>query len=487
MSVARNTFYLTAASIAQKVIAFVYFTVLANHLGAAQTGEYFLALSLVVMFSIFADWGITSVIIRDIATHNERATQTLREAIGLKLPLTIFSMLTVVGFSLALGYDAQIVRLVALATPILAADGLSTLFYGVLRGQQNLRYEAVGIFVGQFVSAALGAIVLLTTPRLELLILTLLVGSLWNAFFAGIHVAKRLGRKALLPYWSLSTSKMLLRTSMAFGLAGLFVKIYSSIDSILLSLLETKESVGIYAVAYKLTYAFQFLPMAFVGAIYPAMSSFFQHDKERLRQLFDHSIWYMAILAVPITFGIASTADLIIPLFYPNGYAASVPALQILVFVLLFIFLDFPVGSLLNAAHRQGTKTAVMGATMVVNTILNLLLIPRLGVVGACWAAVASFIVLFVASFWFVRGIIPYGPVQLFRRLIPILFSGILMSLVVLILKPVLHLFFLIPIAGIVYVLALFLLRGIRLQELKNLKRELRPSSYAQTNPVIDA
>lgn len=487
MSVARNTFYLTAASVAQKVIAFVYFTVLANYLGSTQTGEYFLALSLIVMFSVFADWGVTSVIIRDIATQSERAAQTLREAIGLKIPLTIFSMLAVVGFSSLLNYDVQIIQLVALATPILAADGISTLFYGVLRGQQNLRYEAVGIFIGQLASATLGTVVLFVNPRLDLLILTLLVGSLWNACFAGVHVARRLGPRALIPHWSLKASKVLLRTSMAFGLAGLFVKIYSSIDSILLSLYEGKEAVGIYAVAYKLTYAFQFLPMAFVGAIYPAMSSSFQRDKERLRQLFDHSVWYMAVLAVPITFGIASTASVLIPLFYPNGYGEAVAALEILVFVLLFIFLDFPVGSLLNAAHKQGIKTAVMGLTMVVNTVLNVILIPRFGVVGACWAAVASFVVLFFVSFWFVRRIIPYGLRELLHRMVPIVLAGIIMSFVVLVLKSYLHLFLLMPIGAAAYVLALFVLRGVRLEELRRLKQELRQSSYEQAHTPFDA
>lgn len=487
MSVARNTFYLTAASVVQKIIAFAYFTVLANHLGAGRTGEYFLALSLIVMFSVFADWGVTSVIIRDIASKSEHPEQTLREAIGLKFPLTILSMGAVIAFSLLLGYDTQIVGLVALATPILAADSISTLFYGVLRGQQNLRFEAIGIFIGQLVTALIGSIVLFTNPQLGFLVVALLVGSLWNAIFSAWQVARRLGWKALLPYWSWKTSKILLRTSMAFGLAGLFVKVYSSIDSILLSLYESKEAVGMYAVAYKLTYAFQFLPMAFVGAIYPAMSSFFPHDREHLRQLFDHSIWYMALLAVPITFGIATTADLLIPLFYPNGYTDAIAALQVLVFVLLFIFLDFPVGSLLNAAHKQGIKTAVMGVTMIVNIVLNILLIPRLGILGACWAAVVSFIVLFVVSFWFVRRIIPYGPKELFSRVAPVLLAGVAMSVVVLLLKPWLHLFLLILVGGIVYIFGLFLFRGMRLEQLKTIRNELRSSSYAQTNPPVDA
>ena len=64
--------------------------------------------------------------------------------------------------------------------------------------------------------------------------------------------------------------------------------------------------------------------------------------------------------------------------------------------VLLPIFLDFPVGSLLNATHRAHLKTSAMVGTMVVNILLNTLLVPSLGPVGAAWAGVFSFWFLFL-------------------------------------------------------------------------------------------
>ena len=134
----------------------------------------------------------------------------------------------------------------------------------------------------------------------------------------------------------------------------------------------------------------QFLPLAFAAALYPTFSSQMAGDQTALKQTFDSSIWYMLILSVPIAFGLWAVAPEAVQLA-GSEYAASAIVLQSLVFVLIPIFLDFPVGSLLNAADRQSTKTWLMGITMVINIILNALFIPQFGIVGAAYAALVSF------------------------------------------------------------------------------------------------
>ncbi|HWQ99870.1 MAG TPA: polysaccharide biosynthesis C-terminal domain-containing protein, partial [Candidatus Methylomirabilis sp.] len=87
-----------------------------------------------------------------------------------------------------------------------------------------------------------------------------------------------------------------------------------------------------------------------------------------------------------------------IPLVYGNQFLGSVTPLGILPWVLLPIFLDFPIGSLLNATHRAHWKTTAMGATMVINAALNAVLVPAYGPVGASWAGVLSFWFLMAAG-----------------------------------------------------------------------------------------
>lgn len=461
-TVAKNTLYFTAASIGQKLLAFVYFLFLARVMEPAATGQYFLALSVTTIFSTVTDFGVTSVVIRDVAKFPERATRLVREALGYKLPFMLLATVGAVLTAYLLDYDPTVQRLVLLACLVMLADSFTLVFYGVLRGHHALRYESLGVFVGQTCTLLFGGAALLFHPTLPFLVLALLVGSTFNAFYSGWNVSRLLGAQALIPQFDWKPAVTLLKAALPFALAGIFVKVYSYVDSIFISKYLGTEAVGVYSIAYKFTYAFQFLPMAFTAALYPALSAVVGRDPVALRRLFDDAIWYMIIIATPIAFGLFAVADDAVALA-GQGYADAAPVLCVLIFVLIPIFLDFPVGSLLNAADRQATKMAVMGATMVLNFGLNALLIPQFGIVGAAWAGLASFTFLFVAGFYFVSQVIPnYTFVGLSKTVMPVVVSGIVMSAATHLLRPVLGFVLVIPVSAVVYGVMLVLTRSLR-------------------------
>lgn len=489
-SVAKNTFYFTAAAVGQKILAFVYFLFLARVMQPTQTGDYFLALSITTIFSTVTDLGITPVLIRDIAKYPENAVQLIRRAVWFKIPFMALATLGAIAASYALGFDPAVRHLVLLACVVMLADSISLLFYGVLRGHHALRFESLGIFIGQTCTLLFGGASLVFFPSLTLLVSALIVGSAFNMVFSSWHAVRLLGPAVLRPVWDRDMSTSLLRQALPFALSGIFVKIYSYVDSVFISKYMDAAAVGAYAVAYKFTYAFQFLPMAFVAALYPGMSTLVGKDLDRLRKLFDDAIWYTALLATPITFGLWAIAGDAIGLA-GDGYGLAVPALQTLAFVLIPIFLDFPVGSLLNAANRQGTKTAVMGVTMIINIILNALLVPRFGIVGAAWAGVISFYFLFVAGMWFVPSIVPgYGFARLLKTIGPILLSGIVMGLMTFLLRPIIGFVLVVPVAAVVYVAMLALTRALRAEHVKTiteaLRSKLRKPSYAEDIALHD-
>ncbi len=459
---AKNATYLTLASTGQKVVAFLYFLFLARVMQPENTGAYFLALSITIIFSVIADFGITSVVIREIAKARGDAVRLIRGALFLKVPLIILGGVGAYLTGFFLNYDAVILHLIVYSIVVLLFDAISLLFYGILRGCQSLQYESLGIFVGQIISASVGGLVLIFEPRLSFLIFALMLGSGWNMIFSAFQIYRKFGRSVFLPMFDHTLLRPLLTMTVPFALAAIFVKIYSYVDSIFISKFLDTEAVGIYSIAYKYTYAFQFLPLAFVAALYPTFSSQMAGDQTALKQTFDSSIWYMLILSVPIAFGLWAVAPEAVQLA-GSEYAASAIVLQSLVFVLIPIFLDFPVGSLLNAADRQSTKTWLMGITMVINIILNALFIPQFGIVGAAYAALVSFSFLFLSSFAFVSSLIAgvtWG--RLIKIALPIITSGVVMCLVVVVLKPLIGFIPVIVVGAIVYLIMLFLTGSLR-------------------------
>lgn len=469
VKLAKNTLYLTIASIGQKAIAFIYFAIIARLFGVEDTGAYFLSLAIVTVVMVLDDLGLTSVLVREVARKPADAKMWLRHVLSIKLITMPLTVVVAWFIPVLLGYDASVITLVRIAIGIMLADTLSLTLYGVLRAMQNLKYESLGIFIGQSITATIGITAMLTGHiELFILIFALLAGSVWNLTFSIFHVIKRLGIGGFIPSYAMGFKP--LRMALAFFLAAAFTKIYSYVDSLILAHQLGEGAVGEYAVAYKLTYAFQFLPLAFVAALYPTMSAQ-SHNPDALRKTLMDAFWYMAVMAFPLVFGIWALAPEIIHAFYGMDYTGSILPLQVLIFVLLFIFMDFPLGSLLNATNRQHIKTAIMGGTMVINAIANIILIPMMGVAGASVAALISFSFMFIAGWISARTFMQISFIEVLKEIWGIVIAAFIMMLAVIFVKSVLHFALAIPFGAIIFFTIAYLTGGIKDRHVQYAKR----------------
>lgn len=471
----RNTAYLTLASIAQKAVAFLYFTYIARSIGDSSTGAYFLALALTTTMGVFLDLGLTPVLIREVAGKPERAREALRTILGYKVLVAPLTVIVAILLPALLGYSALATSLVSIAVVVMLLDTLTLSLYGVLRGLHVLKYESIGLLVGQSTTAMFGIAVLVSGSHdLRLLIVALLVGSFWNAVYPAVIVARRLGIGALLP--KLPKDLIYLKVGLAFFLSAVLVKISSYADSVMINHVVGQAGVGDYSAAYKLTYAFQFLPLAFVGALYPAFAAE-AGDHAKLRDMLSRALSYTALLSAPICFGIAALAPEIVNTFYRSDFGEAVPVLRVLIFVLPFIFLDFPVGALLNATHRERTKTAIIGVTTLINVVANVVFVPIFGLMGAAFAALLSFGFMFVAGLIAVERAIDFPSRALWRAVGPWYLAGAVMAGVVLAAKLVMPWYATIPVGGVVFFLIASLLGAFKRADivtaLSSLKRRV--------------
>ena len=461
-SVARNTFYLTAALVGQKIISFVFFTVLARFLGARTIGTYTFALAFTTIFSILTDLGLTPVLIREVARKREQAQSYVRTIFAIKLVLSVCAYGAVLLASYFLHYPVLTRQLIAIAGIVMVLDTIHLTLYGILRGLQTLKYEAVGMVVGQGIALCAGIMALALHLPLHAFLAALALGSTWNVLLSYRTVHKQ--GIVLAPRFDLAITKVAIRYAIPFALSGIFVKVYSYIDTVLLQHMKGDLMVGWYSVPYKITYAFQFLPMALSAAIYPALSAAWKQDAKKMRTIFDRALLYGIFIVLPLVFGIAALAPEIIRTIYGAQFFQSIPILQVSIFGLVFIFLYFPVGALLNATDRQMVNTVCMGITMVLNIVLNLLLIPHLGGVGAAIAAVFTNAFLFFCTFfWSMRIIKP--SVLVVRTFGKVLLAVIAMSVVVLEFKGRIFWPVAIVAGAAVYLVLLIVLRAIRKED----------------------
>src|SRR3989344_2106814 len=415
-SIAKNTAFMTLASVGQKVISFVYFTLIARSIGAEGTGKYFFALSFTTIFVVFVDLGLTNVLVREAAKMKEKIQDYVGTILSANLILGLLSYAAVLFAINLLGYPAETKQLVYLSGVTMLFDSLHLTLYGVLRALNDLRYEAMSIVGSQLFTLILGSSFLLAGLPLIFLILAFTIPSFINVCFA-LTVLGRKSRLSLWPRYEGVIFRPLARLAVPFAGAAILARFYSYTDSILLSKLAGDVAVGWYSIPYKITYAFQFIPLALVAALYPKFSEYFASDKQKLALVYEQGIKYLLLVVMPIAVGIGILAKPIILSLYTPEYLNSILPLQVLLAGLVFSYISFPIGAFLNACNRQATQTAIVFFVMILNIALNFFLIPRYGVVGAAVSALAGNFVLTAWGYIIVPRIITISHWFLFKSL----------------------------------------------------------------------
>lgn len=397
ISLGQSTLYMTSASIAQKLISFVYFAIIARTLGAEDTGKYFFALSFTTIFVVFVDLGLTNVMVREGAKAKSKVSEFLSSIIFLKLFLGIATYIIMAVVLMALGYTIETQTLVLISGVTMLTDSLQLSLYGTLRALGNIKYEAYGIMGSQFLTLILGTTFLYFKLPLFFLMIAFLIPSFLNTVFAWLIVTIQY-RIKLYPRYSREIVFYLLPIAVPFALATIFGRVFAYADSVMLSKIAGDLAVGWYSVPYKIAYAFQFIPFALIAGLYPRMSEYFAHDRVRLGEVFSQGLRYLLIVSLPMSVGIMVLAPSIIGTFFGNEYTPSVVPLQILMVGVVAGFINVLLGALLNATGKQKTQTTYVGITMLTNIVLNFILIPKLNIQGAALAATLGNILLFTIS-----------------------------------------------------------------------------------------
>lgn len=460
-NIAKNTSYLTIALIIQKFLSFFYFVILARSLGPESLGKYYFAISFTTIFAIFIDLGLVNYLTRETAKTGERSTKLLSNILGLKTITSILSFLAVFLFiNIIGGHDAITKQLVYISSICMILDSFTLTFFGSARGFHNLKFESIASIIFQFIVLSTGCLFLFLKLDLRIIMASLVLASLFN-FIYSYFILKYKIKVPLKLSFDFSYIKHILIFSLPFALYGIFQRLYTYLDSVLISYFSGNYYVGIYQVAFKIIFALQFLPMAFIASLYPAMSYYWLHNKEQLAVAFRRSMDYLLLISVPISVAVFLLADRIILIFKDN-YLEAVWPLRISILALIFIFINFPIGSLLNACDKQIRNTRNMLITLVFSVILNVILINKFQALGASIVVLASNALMFVLGIVECRKIIDYKFKYNFVNFLKIALASVLMGIFIMFFKVNINIFLLCVIAMIIYFVVLFIIGGFK-------------------------
>jgi len=222
--------------------------------------------------------------------------------------------------------------------------------------------------------------------------------SLIIILFQGKLIWNRLMRalKGVQPVYE---TRLWLRVAFPLLLATSFHGAIVQTDIIMVGLFLTPEQVAVYFSAIKTGTLIAFVLVAVNALAAPKIAALFSQGRHgELQELLSSVIHWIFWPALMTTLVMAIFGGQILTLFGP-GFAAGHTTLSILACGQLVKAGAGPVSDLLSLTGHHDQNAKVMGYCVAINVILNALLIPQFGIVGAA-AATAITIVIWNVWLW---------------------------------------------------------------------------------------
>lgn len=226
----------------------------------------------------------------------------------------------------------------------------------------------------------------------------------------------------------------------------------------MISVMAGETAVGFYNIAFKLIFFFLSLYSVYMTAIFPVMSSFFIKSHEALKFTFDKSFKYTLMGSIPLCAAITILAPKIIVLCFGSKYTPSIFVLQILIWALIFLFLNAVAINFLGSVNRQVTVIKIMAIGLVLNIITNAILISKYSYVGA---SVSTLITEAIVMPVYILSVYKLGFAEknLLKDVPKIIFSTLIMSLFLIYLNDI-NIIILVICSGIIYFMGLYLTKS---------------------------
>jgi len=387
MSYGRSVSAQAVARILYVATGTVVFIGLARLLGPEGLGRYAFIVNLFNIAVSAADLGTTGILSRDLVASGSAQRQFVGNFIMFRL-----------GLGCTIGVVSALLAVAVAPTEVLPPLLVCSLLLPLNAARF---FDPVVQYLGRpWISAWLALTYVLALPLSTALALVVSNDPPYWAVIAyaaagaayaggGLVVVLRLGNPDFGAV-TISAIWQVAKSAAPLGVAGLLGIVTLRLDLVLLGVLGTSDMVGEYNAAFR----FFDLGVAVIVTLLTPLVSIFAHfavyDRHRLVEALRAAMRAMAtggLLAALLT---PSLSRSVIMLLYGADYLAAAPVLDILVWKLLTGAINLLLVSMLMTVGSIRFVWISALCCLVFNIVLNLVLIPRFGILGAAVAALLT-------------------------------------------------------------------------------------------------
>lgn len=390
-----------------RVLSFGFNVLVIRRLGAESFGQYMAIGAFGELFLFVADLGLAPYAVREFARFRdapdglERARRLFGNLLWLRIALGVVAGASTVVAGIATQRPFEVVLALTINALFLWVYGIQGASEVTLSGFERVDLAAGAKVLNQLIFVLAGGAALFMGAGYFGLIGANLVGGIAMAVVCWRGV-KRLGVRPAPPV--LAEWPKLLRAALPFGLVTFALGLSYRFDTVLLDIWQGDVVTGHYRAAYNLIFSLVMFSNVINTALYPTLTRQAARHPERLPEVTTRILRYLLTAGLPLAVGGFLLARPLVDFLYSaQEYADSIRALEILIWVLPFMYASEFLGYVILITNRERFVARAVIVSTAVNVLMNLILVPQFGLLGASAMTVITEIVLVSQHVWNLR------------------------------------------------------------------------------------
>lgn len=386
MDLTRSSLKLFLANIIGSAIVFLGITYFARELGAAEIGAFFLFEALLGILAIPADFGLSGALEKRISEGKDQGL-FLSSALLIKIAPIFLIVSGILFFAPLINSYVGADIAILLAISVILQDGARVSLF-VLKGELRVGETALLNVIRQITWVAIGALFVSQGFGVHGVIFGFITGLTVMLLLGWYKRSTSFGRPSKKHAISLVEYG---KFNVVSSVGGYF---YSWMDVAIIGLFLSQAEVGAYEVAWRVTSLVAMLSIAISDTIFPQLSQWdAMGSKTQIETVIRDAITPALMFVIPSFFGVLVFSREILGLVFGPEFTIASLVLIVLMGEKLFQSVHKILGRALQGINHPDLSAYSTIVTVGLNLILNLVLIPWLGIVGAAIATSFAFIV----------------------------------------------------------------------------------------------
>lgn len=451
----KNVSWLMISQVIASICGFIWTILIARYLGVSDYGVLGFAISFAGLFGITLDFGISTHIVRHIATNYDSAPKYLGNAIPLKSIFLLCTFILALIILIMMKADELTITIALLFVIEASVKSFIGFLNGCFQAFEEAKYQGIGNTILNVLLLIFIVIAIFGNFGLYGItfayVISNLIAVLYEYYVLNKHITK--------PKFEFDKkfSKKIILFSLPFAATGFLYTVYYSIDVVMLTNLVGNYATGIYNATYKLISVLTIFYSMYTAVIFPVMSKFYENDKKLLFVSYEKSIKYLMIIMIPLSIATMIYSLDIIQLIYGHEYDNASSVLSILIWTVCLLFISGAGNTLLNASHKELTVTKIYAIAAAFNVILNFFMIPYLSYDGAAITTVLSDLLIVIIQIYVIYKLGYKHDKKLYMDLGKVILGSVILGIALYFLK--LNMWIAIPVGIIIYLTIIYLLK----------------------------